>query len=132
MSVSNNFLFTKKDSKQDTVTITEAAYNEIMKIIEQQEKSDLHVRLYVQTTRTGGLGYGMALDQQHMPDDWSIEQDDLKIVVDNVSKPYVIGATVDFETGEQSGFKISNPFVDLSAANSCGSCGSASSCSGSC
>jgi iron-sulfur cluster assembly protein len=64
-----------------------------------------------------GFQYQMSLDKQAAETDQIIEQDGLKVFVDNKSMLYLNGTRVDYVDGlSGSGFKFENP-------NSKGSCG---------
>ncbi len=114
------------------VEITENAVEQIKATLASQTVPDLFLRIYVQGG-CSGISFGMALDNRGLDGDETIEHEDIKVVVDKNSLSYVNGAIVDFDdSGEKSGFKISNPNIDLSAmGGSCGS-GSCGSDSGSC
>lgn len=120
------------ESKQDIVTITSTAMNQIQEVLKAQDKADLFLRIYVQGG-CGGIAYGMAIDQRQMPDDKEYEVDGLKVVVDRISLPYVEGSIVDFDTsGEKTGFKIDNPNAEQLLAAAGGGCASGSCGTGGC
>ncbi|MCY3412944.1 MAG: iron-sulfur cluster assembly accessory protein [Candidatus Heimdallarchaeota archaeon] len=115
------------------VSITEGASEQIRNILASQELTDLFLRIYVQGG-CSGIGFGMALDNKPIDGDTEYMFDDIKVVVDRNSLPYVNGAEVDFTTENgKTGFRITNPNVDLSAG-SCGSgsCGTGGGCGSGC
>jgi len=102
------------------ITITEAAITEVKALIQDQDRDDLRLRIYVAGGGCSGLQYGMALDENIEPGDESFEVSGIPMVVDNTSMRYLTGSIVDYITTDVGGgFKIENP----NAVNSCG-CGS--------
>ena len=67
-----------------------------------------------------GFQYSMDFEKEPRPDDFTIEQDGVKLYVDPMSHMYLQGVTIDYVTGLQgAGFKFENP----NAKSTCG-CGS--------
>ncbi len=110
-----------------SITITDNAKAAVLEAV-KDFSGEWFLRIFVQNSPTG-LQYAMAVDTKAFSQDKVIETNGLKVVVDNISEPFVLGATVDFvKTEENAGFKVSNPYVDLSAIG--GSCCSGGSCGG--
>ncbi len=106
------------------VTITEAAAVKVKEIIQQQGKTGHALRLFVRGMSCSGPAYGMALDPEPREDDFVVEQDGIKIVVDPMSAQYLQGAEVDFiDTLMRQGFTVRNPNLNFG-----GGCGSGCSC----
>jgi iron-sulfur cluster assembly protein len=102
------------------LTLTEAAASEVKALIEQQERDDLYLRVWVQGGGCSGLQYGMALDENVEADDQTFEASGVRLVLDPTSLKYVTGSVVDYVQSEMGGgFKVENP----NAVKSCG-CGS--------
>jgi iron-sulfur cluster assembly accessory protein len=102
------------------LTITDAAVAEVKSLVEQQERSDLALRIYVSGGGCSGLQYGMALDENIEPGDQIFAISGINCVVDATSLRYLTGSVVDYITTDMGGgFKIENP----NAVKSCG-CGS--------
>lgn len=102
------------------ITITDAAVAEVKSLVEQQERSDLALRIYVAGGGCSGLQYGMALDENIEPGDEVFAISGISCVVDSTSLRYLTGSVVDYITTDMGGgFKIENP----NAVKSCG-CGS--------
>ena len=102
------------------ISLTEAAATEVRGLLEQQDRDDLALRVYVSGGGCSGLQYGMALDENVEPGDETFEISGVKCVVDATSLKYLGGAVVDYiHTDMGGGFKIENP----NATKSCG-CGS--------
>ncbi len=125
--------------------ITEMAAAEVKSLVEQQDRDDLALRVYVAGGGCSGLQYGMALDENIEPGDEVFETSGIRCVVDSTSLRYLTGSVVDFiHTDMGGGFKIENPNavkscgcgssfsageegadgLDTSAGGGCGSCGS--------
>jgi len=102
------------------LTLTEAATVEVKTLMEQQDRSDLYLRVYVSGGGCSGLQYGMALDENVDPEDETFTINSVPLVVDRTSLRYLAGSVVDYITTDMGGgFKIENP----NATKSCG-CGS--------
>ena len=102
------------------LSLTDAAASEVRSLLEQQDRDDLALRVYVAGGGCSGLQYGMALDENIEPGDETFDISGVNVVVDATSLRYLVGAVVDFiHTDMGGGFKIENP----NAVKSCG-CGS--------
>ena len=102
------------------LTLTDAAVSEVRSLIDQQDRTDLALRVYVAGGGCSGLQYGMALDENIEPGDETFLVSGVSLVVDSTSLKYLTGAVVDYiHTDMGGGFKIENP----NAVKSCG-CGS--------
>jgi iron-sulfur cluster assembly protein len=105
--------------REQTVEVTEAAREQIKRVLDEKGKEGSGIRLYVSGGGCSGLQYGMALDDAPRDDDHVISKDGVRVFVDSLSAGYLIGSTVDYvESIQASGFKIDNP----NAVQSCG-CG---------
>ncbi len=101
------------------ITITENATNKVAELI-QEEAETKALRIFVQGGGCSGFQYGFAWDNDVNEDDFVVEQQSVKFVVDSMSMQYLQGATIDYkETFEGNNFVISNP----NAETTCG-CGS--------
>jgi iron-sulfur cluster assembly protein len=117
------------------VTISEKAANEIKNLFEQQGITNAALRVFVSGGGCSGLQYGMAISQEVEEGDTEFTQHDIRVLVDQISAPYLEGSTVDFiEDDMGGGFKIDNPnavsscgcgssFATDEEGGSCGSCG---------
>lgn len=102
------------------VSVTDSAVAKVRSLIEEEGNADLKLRVYVTGGGCSGFQYGFTFDESISDDDSVVERDGVKVVVDSMSYPYLIGARVDYEEGLQgSKFVIQNP----NAASTCG-CGS--------
>jgi iron-sulfur cluster assembly accessory protein len=97
----------------DTVTglsLTSAAAVKVRALIEQEGRDDLRLRVSVQPGGCSGLQYQLFFDERSLDGDVNISSDGVPVVVDRMSAPYLVGATIDFtDTIEQQGFTIDNP-----------------------
>lgn len=101
------------------ITLTEQAVEKVKSLMAQQDKADFGLRIFVQGGGCAGFRYGMAFDDTTEETDQVFNLSGLKVIVDELSKPYLDGAQVDYQEGlEGAGFAITNPNVD----SSCG-CG---------
>ena len=102
------------------VTLTPPAAQEAKRLIEQERKPNLGLRVGVRGGGCSGLSYVLAVEEATpKPYDTVFEQDGLKILVDAKSHLYLDGTTVDYKPGLMGGgFEFQNPL----AKKSCG-CG---------
>jgi iron-sulfur cluster assembly accessory protein len=101
-----------------TIDFTPKALERVSIILQKPENADKALRVFVFGGGCAGLNYGMALGFIK-PDDFVLETDGHKIVVDPKSMSFLNGMQVDYyETVQSSGFKFNNP----NAVASCG-CG---------
>ena len=102
------------------ITITEQAVAKIQDIIAEENNPSLKLRVFVQGGGCSGMSYGFTLDEEQAEDDWDLDINGVKILVDSMSGGYLQGATIDYkETDYGSSFSIDNP----QAQTTCG-CGS--------
>lgn len=102
------------------VTVTDSAIAKVRSLIEEEDNPDLKLRVYVTGGGCSGFQYGFTFDEATTDDDSIVERDGVKVVVDAMSYPYLVGAVVNYEEGLQgSKFVIQNP----NASSTCG-CGS--------
>ena len=101
------------------VTITDIAAGKIQELANDEENV-LGLRIYVKGGGCSGYQYGMAFESKLSDDDTVIEKDDVKVILDSQSAPFLHGAEIDYMDSLQgSGFSVKNP----NAKKTCG-CGS--------
>lgn len=72
-----------------------------------------YVRVYVAGKSCCGYTYGLAFDDAPGPSDAIVEADGIPLAIDERSKPYLEGATVDFVDALMGGgFMVRNPSLD--------------------
>ena len=102
------------------INITESAITKIQDIIAEENTPGLKLRVFVQGGGCSGMSYGFTLDETQNEDDWDLEIDGVKILVDSMSSGYLQGAELDYREDQYgSQFTIKNP----NAVTTCG-CGS--------
>jgi iron-sulfur cluster assembly accessory protein len=98
------------------VILTDVAAQKVKALIEQEGRDDLRLRIAVQPGGCSGLRYQLFFDERSLDGDNVHEFGGVEVVVDRMSAPYLMGATIDFvDTIEKQGFTIDNP-------NATGSC----------
>ena len=107
------------------VSLTDAAADKITRLLEQEGRDDLRLRLAVQPGGCSGLIYQLYFDERIMDGDATVEfpsdsefgERFVEVVVDKMSVPYLDGAVVDFEDSiQKQGFTIDNPNAQGSCA----------------
>jgi iron-sulfur cluster assembly accessory protein len=103
----------------DGVTLTETAALKVRALLDQEGRDDLRLRVAVQPGGCSGLQYQLFFDERVLDGDLEISRTGVPLVVDRMSAPYLVGATIDFtDTIEQQGFTIDNP--NASGGCACG------------
>ena len=98
--------------------LTQKALERVKATLQKPENAGKALRVFVFGGGCAGLNYGMALGFAK-PDDYVLESDGYRIVVDPKSMGFLNGMQVDYyESIQSSGFKFNNP----NAVASCG-CG---------
>ncbi len=101
------------------VFLTTAAVEKVRSMMIKESKPDHGLRVGVVTGGCAGLSYEMRLQKGAYDNDVVIEQNDIKIFVNNESVDFLKGIEIDYiDTLKESGFKYKNP----NAKSSCG-CG---------
>lgn len=101
------------------------AADKVASLIAEENDPALNLRVYITGGGCSGFQYGFTFDKSIQDDDTIIEQrcsdgaSSVKLLVDAMSYQYLQGAEIDFTSGLEEQFKISNP----NAKTTCG-CGS--------
>jgi iron-sulfur cluster insertion protein len=102
------------------ITITENVDTKVSEILQEDGNAEASLRVFVQGGGCSGMQYGFTLETEQNEDDFVIEQQGVKYLVDAMSMQYLEGAVIDYKEDLQgANFIISNP----NAQTSCG-CGS--------
>jgi iron-sulfur cluster assembly protein len=99
------------------VTLTETAIGELRKIIAEEGRDDLGLRVFVSPGGCSGLSYGMSLEEQSDEGDFVVQQAGLNVFVDEFSANFVRGSQIDYVKGLMgAGFTVHNPNAKKSCA----------------
>lgn len=102
------------------VIITDGAFDRINELLIGENNPNLKLRVFVQGGGCSGMEYGFTFDESQNDDDFTFEQNNVKVLVDAMSMQYLAGATINYiEDLQGARFAIDNP----NAQTSCG-CGS--------
>ena len=102
-----------------TLSLTTAAAGKVRALLDQEGRDDLRLRVAVQPGGCSGMQYQLFFDERSLDGDLELSINDVPVVVDRMSAPYLGGATIDFtDTIEQQGFTIDNP--NASSGCACG------------
>ncbi len=105
--------------REHGVDLSPAAQEKVRSLLNQEGRNDLRLRIAVQPGGCSGLIYQLFFDERQLENDAVVSFEGVEVVVDQMSVPYLDGATIDFEdTIQKQGFTIDNP----NAAGSC-ACG---------
>lgn len=100
--------------------VTSSAVAKVRSLVDEEGNPDLKLRVFITGGGCSGFQYGFAFDEVAAEDDAVVDQDGVKVLVDAMSYPYLLGARVDYrEDLNGAKFVIENP----NAASTCG-CGS--------
>ena len=98
------------------VKLSDIAAGKVRSLLELEGRDDLRLRVAVQPGGCSGLIYQLYFDERLLDGDITRDFDGVEVVVDQMSVPYLDGASIDFEdTIQKQGFTIDNP-------NASGSC----------
>ena len=99
------------------VILTDAAASKAKALIDQEGRDDLALRIAVQPGGCSGLRYQLYFDDRTLDGDKEDVVGGVRLVVDKMSTPYLLGAQIDFsDTIEAQGFTIDNPNAGSSCA----------------
>jgi iron-sulfur cluster assembly protein len=101
------------------ISLTATAVEQLKQLIEKQGDEKTALRVFVSPGGCSGFQYGMALDTETQEGDEVLEQDGIRVYVDEYSVNYLDGAEIDYVDGLMgAGFTVYNP----NAVSTCG-CG---------
>ena len=103
------------------VTITAEAYARVREIMsEDPALSNSSLRIFVQGGGCSGMEYGFTFDEAVNDDDFTFEENGIRILIDSMSMTYLTGAKINYQDDlNGTRFVIDNP----QAQTTCG-CGS--------
>ena len=93
------------------VTLSEGATSKLKELIGKHGTvEETYLRVYVTGGGCSGFRYGMALDNKLHEGDQVLQNNGIKVVIDQNSSEFIDGSSVDYvESVAGSGFTISNP-----------------------
>jgi len=102
------------------ITLTPSATEEVKRLLAEEKKPNLGLRIGVKGGGCSGFSYVLALDEATpKPHDTTFEHEGVTVLIDAKSHLYLDGTTIDFTSGMMGGgFAFNNP----NATKSCG-CG---------
>ena len=99
------------------INLTSAAAEKVAALLAQEGREDLSLRVAVQPGGCSGLRYQLYFDDRNQDGDIFRSFGSVRVAVDKMSDPYLMGATIDFvDTIEKQGFTIDNPNAQGSCA----------------
>jgi len=105
--------------EQAVLSITPLAAERAKEILQRYNKPNAAIRVFVKSGGCSGYQYGMAVDERQLEGDTVVEMHGVRLVVDRMSLPLLVGSQVDWvENLMGGGFSVNNP----NATSSCG-CG---------
>ena len=108
---------TVTDSFTTSIRLTDVAAVKVAALLAQEDRDDLMLRVAVQPGGCSGLRYQLYFDDRNQEGDVIHEFGTVKVVIDKMSDPYLMGASIDFtDTIEKQGFTIDNPNAGGSCA----------------
>jgi iron-sulfur cluster assembly accessory protein len=105
------------EQTEQVFTLTAAAARKVKELAAAEGNPDVALRLEVQPGGCAGFRYGLFFDDEIVATDIVAEFEDVKVVSDPMSAPYLKGVVIDWKEGlNQSGFVIENPNAQSSCA----------------
>ena len=107
------------NTTKEIVNITTFAAEKAKALMKDRDLEDAALRVFVTPGGCAGYEYGMAIAETVEVSDKLIENNGLKIVIDNAAVPLVNGMEIDYvDDIMKSGFTINNP--NATASCKCG------------
>jgi iron-sulfur cluster assembly accessory protein len=112
------------DQRTTIVSITDTAAEKVKALMAQEGEEDLALRIGVRPGGCSGFQYSIYFDDEINDDDEVIETKGIKVLIDAMSVPYIMGSEFDWQESLMgAGFAVNNPNV----SGGCG-CGSSFTC----
>ncbi|MEM6382334.1 MAG: iron-sulfur cluster assembly accessory protein [Pseudomonadota bacterium] len=103
---------------EEAITVSDAALSRVAKLLEDEPQGTM-LRVSVEGGGCSGFQYKYELVKEMMDGDTVLGDERVKVLVDDISKPYLAGSIIDYKVSLMgAAFEISNP----QATASCG-CG---------
>jgi iron-sulfur cluster assembly protein len=95
------------------IKVTESAKKQAIRLMEDDGKEGLFIRVGVQGGGCSGLMYQLEFDSEEKEGDKEFIDNGIRVVVDKKSFLYLVGTTLDFSGGlNGKGFMFVNPNAD--------------------
>ena len=105
---------------KEQLVFTESAASKVKELIDEEGNTELKLRVFVSGGGCSGFQYGFTFDEEINEDDAQVDKNGVKLLIDAMSKQYLVGAERDDQEGSDGAqFVIKNP----NATSTCG-CGS--------
>ena len=101
------------------MNFSDAAAAKVRSLIQEEENSNLKLRVFVTGGGCSGFEYGFTFDEDLEEDDTAIDNQGVTLLIDALSYQYLAGSVIDYKEDLQgSRFSVENP----NAITTCG-CG---------
>jgi iron-sulfur cluster insertion protein len=101
------------------IEVTDRAAVELKALLDQENKPEIALRIFVAGVACSGVQYGLALDEEVKEEDVTMESNGIKLVMAKDIEESFTEGSIDFIEDENGkGFMIRNPSPD-----GCGTCG---------
>lgn len=118
-AIGENLIDLQPKTTQPILHFTEGASSRLLAIMRERGLEGYALRVFVAGGGCSGLQYGMTFDDEIREGDNEFSAGGLRVLVDPISAPYLMGASIDYvDSLMGGGFKIDNP----NAVSTCG-CG---------
>lgn len=92
------------------VSLEKTASQKVYDLLSREGREDLRLRIAVQPGGCSGLIYQLYFDDRFLEGDVVEDFDGVELIIDNMSIPYLEGATISYNDSiEKQGFDINNP-----------------------
>src|SRR5437588_3107502 len=99
------------------LTVTPEAKAQIQALLKRADSPQTALRVFVSPGGCSGMSYGMTLDDQEQEGDQLIEEEGVRLVVDEMSAMYLTGSEIDYHDALMGGgFQVQNPNAVKSCA----------------
>ena len=103
----------------DDIRFTDAAASKVSALISEEGDASLNLRVFITGGGCSGFSYGFTFDDDVAEDDAVFENGGVRMVVDSMSYPYLVGSQINYlEDLQGARFTVENP----NASSTCG-CG---------
>jgi len=111
--------------------VSPAAAQAVQSILSERKLDGYALRVFVSGGGCCGVQFGMALDNNFRDVDTTFESEGIKLVVDEVSKDYLRGASVDYVNDplRGAGFIVDSPMAKQGHGHGDEGCACGGSCS---